>query len=51
MAKSAERAVPEGRRKTADHDARHRILDAAENQFAQHGFDATPTARIATEGV
>lgn len=49
MAKSAERAVPAGRRKTADNDARHRILDAAENQFAKHGFDATPTARIAAE--
>lgn len=28
-------------------DARRRILDAAEEQFAQQGFDATPTARIA----
>ena len=30
-------------------DARQRILDAAESQFARHGFDATPTARIAAE--
>ncbi len=28
-------------------DARHRILDAAQEQFAEHGFDATPTARVA----
>ncbi|WP_224386233.1 TetR/AcrR family transcriptional regulator [Pseudonocardia sp. ICBG1293] len=27
--------------------ARDRILDAAEGLFAQHGFDATPTSRIA----
>lgn len=30
-------------------DARGRILDSAETLFARHGFDATPTARIATE--
>ena len=30
-------------------DRRARILDAAEQQFADHGFDATPTARIAEE--
>ncbi len=29
-------------------DARDRILTAAEEQFAEHGFDATPTARIAS---
>lgn len=28
-------------------DARRRILDAAEDQFSQHGFDATPTAKVA----
>lgn len=28
---------------------RHRILDAAERCFAQVGFDATPTARIAAD--
>lgn len=28
-------------------DRRTRILDAAEELFAEHGFDATPTARIA----
>jgi len=33
---------PEGRR-------RSRILDAAERLFAERGFDATPTARIAAE--
>ena len=30
-------------------EARQRILDAAEAQFAQDGFDATPTARIAEQ--
>lgn len=30
-------------------DRRARILDAAEDQFADHGFDATPTARIAQQ--
>lgn len=45
------------RRKTAAPDAgaddtRARILDSAESLFAQHGFDATPTAQIAdTAGV
>ena len=29
--------------------SRARILDAAETRFASDGFDATPTARIATE--
>jgi AcrR family transcriptional regulator len=28
-------------------DRRSRILDAAEGLFAEHGYDATPTARIA----
>lgn len=28
---------------------RRRILDAAEQLFASHGFDATPTARVAAE--
>jgi AcrR family transcriptional regulator len=48
MAKSAEH-TPATRPKAAANDARYRILDAAENQFAEHGFDATPTARIAAE--
>ncbi|MBN9755135.1 Transcriptional regulator, TetR family [Pseudonocardia sp. Ae406_Ps2] len=30
-----------------DAPARDRILDAAEELFARHGFDATPTSRIA----
>jgi AcrR family transcriptional regulator len=30
-------------------EARQRILDAAEERFAQDGFDATPTARIAEQ--
>lgn len=30
-----------------DHTARERILLAAERLFAEHGFDATPTSRIA----
>jgi AcrR family transcriptional regulator len=35
-----------------ERDARDRILDAAEALFAEQGFDATPTARIAgTAGV
>jgi AcrR family transcriptional regulator len=29
--------------------ARTRILDAAEHLFARHGFDATPTSKIATK--
>jgi len=29
-------------------DARQRILDAAEQLFAEHGFDATPTSKVAT---
>jgi len=29
------------------HERRDRILDAAEDLFSDHGFDATPTARIA----
>lgn len=36
-------------RKTDDTGARERILDAAEELFAEHGFDATPTARIAAD--
>jgi len=28
-------------------DARERILDAAQELFAHHGYDATPTARVA----
>jgi AcrR family transcriptional regulator len=35
---------------TAD-DRRSRILDAAEELFAEDGFDATPTSRIAEEAV
>lgn len=30
-------------------DTRARILDAAEELFAEHGFEATPTARIAED--
>lgn len=30
-----------------DNERRSRILDAAEGLFAEHGFDATPTAKIA----
>lgn len=30
-------------------EARQRILDAAQEQFARDGFDATPTARIAEQ--
>lgn len=41
---SAGSARPAG---TPDQDARERILDAAQELFARHGFDATPTARIA----
>lgn len=33
---------------TAGDDRRRRILDAAEQLFAELGFDATPTARIAS---
>ncbi|MBB5914539.1 AcrR family transcriptional regulator [Nocardia transvalensis] len=36
------------RSKKVDGDARQLILDAAENLFATHGFDATATAAIAT---
>lgn len=32
---------------TGDSGARTRILDAAEELFAEHGYDATPTARLA----
>jgi AcrR family transcriptional regulator len=49
MAKSAELAAAARGRHAAVSDARDRILDAAENLFANHGFDATPTARIAAE--
>ncbi|MEO6471863.1 MAG: TetR family transcriptional regulator, partial [Aeromicrobium sp.] len=37
---------PDGTNDDRD-DARGRILDAAEHLIARHGFDATPTARIA----
>jgi AcrR family transcriptional regulator len=47
MAKVGERAAQAGRGSSTSTDARHRILDAAETEFASHGFDATPTARIA----
>jgi AcrR family transcriptional regulator len=48
MAKVSEQAT----RAATSPDARHRILDAAESEFASNGFDATPTARIAaTAGV
>ncbi|MBO0827616.1 MAG: TetR/AcrR family transcriptional regulator [Streptosporangiales bacterium] len=36
-----------GKQTEADGSARERILDAAQEAFAEHGFDATPTARIA----
>ncbi|KZM70672.1 TetR/AcrR family transcriptional regulator [Nocardia terpenica] len=36
------------RNREVDGDARQLILDAAENLFATRGFDATPTAAIAT---
>ncbi len=44
------RAPRAGRRrsKKTDGDARQLILDAAETLFAAQGFDATPTAAIAT---
>lgn len=35
------------RQATTDGDARELILDAAEDLIARHGFDATPTAKIA----
>lgn len=35
------------KRKSADPSARERILAAAEELFAESGFDATPTSRIA----
>jgi len=38
-----------GGRKRDRPEARQRILDAAEARFAQDGFDATPTARIAEQ--
>jgi AcrR family transcriptional regulator len=47
MANVSERAERAGRTGSNPTDARQRILDAAESQFASHGFDATPTARIA----
>jgi AcrR family transcriptional regulator len=47
MAKVSEGAARAGRGSSTSTDARHRILDAAETEFASHGFDATPTARIA----
>jgi AcrR family transcriptional regulator len=47
MAKLSERPAWAGRPSSTPTDARHRILDAAESEFASRGFDATPTARIA----
>lgn len=44
----ADGAAAAGRARS-DPDARQRILNAAEAQFARHGYDATPTARIAEE--
>lgn len=46
----AERKHPIRRRRSPDTaDARRRILDAAAEQFARDGFDATPTAAIARQ--
>jgi AcrR family transcriptional regulator len=45
--KAEKRSARTGTRNRDAVDARQRILDAAEAQFAQDGFDATPTARIA----
>jgi AcrR family transcriptional regulator len=33
----------------SDEATRERILDAAEELFAHHGFDATPTVRVAAQ--
>jgi AcrR family transcriptional regulator len=41
------RWTPPGRRGERAEASRERILDAAEDLFAQSGYDATPTARIA----
>lgn len=48
MAANRQRAASTGAT-DADGAKRARILDAAEQQFADRGFDATPTARIAEE--
>lgn len=42
-------STPARRRAPDAADARRRILDAAQEQFARDGFDATPTARIAKQ--
>jgi AcrR family transcriptional regulator len=42
-------ASPPDQPRAQPEDARQRILDAAEDQFARNGFDATPTARIAAQ--
>jgi AcrR family transcriptional regulator len=47
MGKSVDRAGPTRPSEASAQDARGRILDAAQDLFAKHGFDATPTARIA----
>lgn len=48
MRAAAGRAVQGRRRRSPDAaESRRCILDAAEELFAEHGFDATPTARIA----
>jgi AcrR family transcriptional regulator len=52
MAKVGEQTARAAQGIATSKDARHRILDAAESEFASNGFDATPTARIAvTAGV
>jgi AcrR family transcriptional regulator len=52
MAKVSEQTTRAAQGSSTSPDARHRILDAAEREFASNGFDATPTARIAaTAGV
>lgn len=43
------KAAPRSRRQPDAEDARRRILDAAAEQFARDGFDATPTARLAKQ--
>jgi AcrR family transcriptional regulator len=49
LSKSDEAAVaePAGQDQPGESSARERILTAAGELFAEHGFDATPTSRIA----
>jgi AcrR family transcriptional regulator len=48
-ARAGQRGPDVDKRDPVADDARQRILDAAETQFAQDGYDATPTARIAEQ--